>query len=90
MRTISNLLHFTVYFLLLESGFSCLNGEVRLASGSAPNEGRVEVCNGNSYGTVCDDHWDSNDASVVCHQLGYSRQGVQHPHIIIDLIIVWL
>ena len=37
--------------------------------------GRVEVCVGEKYGTVCDDDWDYEGASVVCAQLGFSRYG---------------
>ena len=53
----------------------CTTGQLRLAGGNIPNEGRVEICIGNGWGTVCDDSWGSADATVVCRQLGYSTQG---------------
>ena len=48
---------------------------MRLKGSNIPNEGRVEICMNNVWGTVCDDSWSSIDATVVCRQLGYSTQG---------------
>ena len=53
----------------------CTTGQVRLKGGNIPNEGRVEICMNNVWGTVCDDLWSSTDTTVVCRQLGYSTQG---------------
>ena len=53
----------------------CITGDIRLIGGNGPNEGRVEVCRNNVWGTVCDDRWGAMDATVVCRQAGFSSFG---------------
>jgi len=47
-----------------------------LADGYHNNSsGRVEFCHGGEWGTVCDDGWSSDEAPVVCRQLGLPTNG---------------
>ena len=58
------------------SSFS--SGSVRLTNGNTPTEGRVEIWYSNQWYTVCDDSWESSDATVVCRQLGYQGTAFAH------------
>ena len=52
---------------------------MRLRGGDLSHKiGGVEVCMAGQWGLrlVCDDHWDDDDASVVCRQLGYTGKEV--------------
>jgi hypothetical protein len=73
---------------------ACTTGDVRLAGGSSFIEGRVEVCIGGQWGTICDDTWDNKAAAVVCKQLnlpssnakgyGNARYGMGTGDILLD------
>ena len=64
---------------------NCSDGDVRLVGGTVANEGRIEVCVNQVWGSVCystygnygssRNNWDTIDAKVVCRQLGYLEQG---------------
>jgi deleted-in-malignant-brain-tumors protein 1 len=56
------------------SGTLCIQGAIRLQGGTS-TDGRVEICNNNIWGTVCDDAWGISDVQVACGQLGLLGMG---------------
>ena len=65
----------------------CIEGDVRLGVGNLTGfydyyfikdelaRGRVEMFVDRTYGTICDDYWDYQEATVVCSQLGFFSHG---------------
>ena len=67
---------FVCLFVHLHLKFTgCDKGDLRIVGGVNGLEGRVEICFGDKWGTVCDQMWDDTDASVVCRQLGLATMG---------------
>ncbi|XP_041372972.1 Down syndrome cell adhesion molecule-like protein 1 isoform X2 [Gigantopelta aegis] len=51
---------------------------VRLVSGSGiSSQGRVEIQINGTWGTVCDNGFNSKDAAVICAMMGFSRYGAR-------------
>ncbi|KAJ8917857.1 hypothetical protein NQ315_010770 [Exocentrus adspersus] len=48
-----------------------IDGAIKLVGGRGEFEGNVEILHEGSWGAICDDEWDVNEARVICKQLGY-------------------
>ena len=57
----------------------CSSGDLRLVGGERKSEGRMEICVGGFWGTVCDMYgwWRREEARVVCRQLNLTTSGTE-------------
>ena len=74
----------TYYYISFIGSRQALNLRLgQVTRGSSYIQGRVEVQDprNGKWGTVCDDYFYSNDAQVVCKQLGYTgASAVRHQY----------
>lgn len=62
---------------------NCSDGDVRLVGGDVDNEGRVEVCVNQVWGSVCFateshgwyNYWHLADGKVACRKMGHQELG---------------
>ena len=65
-------IHVRVFMIILTLSV-CHVDDIRLTgTGSSVSRGNVELCINNHFNAICGNVWSSNDAKVVCRQLGFN------------------
>ena len=50
----------------------CNEGDLRLAGSEMVNEGNLEVCHLDVWGSVCNTEWTEANSNVACKELGFT------------------
>ena len=72
MKSIHNA-HIYIFYIVANV---CTTWSLRLVGGAKHYEGRVELCVGGRWGTVCGEGWTNEDAGHMCTRLGYPMEGI--------------
>ena len=50
----------------------CTEGDLRLTGSEMENEGNLEVCHLDVWGSVCNTDWSEANSNVACKELGFT------------------
>ena len=50
----------------------CNEGDLRLIGSDMANEGNLEVCHFDVWGSVCNTDWSEANSNVACRELGFT------------------
>lgn len=67
----------TTEYIYTTQALQCQEDALRLTGGSTINQGRVEICVNEIWGTICATYWGQPEATATCRQLGFSENGIQ-------------
>ena len=67
------ILYYYYNYVQIKTGGQCVENSIRLVGEVSQNEGLVTICLGGTWGKVC--YVGSEEATVVCRQLGFSTDG---------------
>ena len=51
---------------------TCKEGDLRLTGGKMANQGNLEVCHLDVWGSVCNTKWSEANSNVACKELGFT------------------
>lgn len=90
---IRSVLYYIINILLSKDGGpACTNNALRMIRSQTGtpfnNRGRIEICSGGQWGTICDDGWGTNDAKVACAQLGFSKNSTKTLQLLLLLFLL--
>ena len=63
------------HYPLFADQLACTTGAIRLAGGTSPANGRVEVCSNGFWTSLCSTNFDTAEADIVCAEVGYQGLG---------------
>ena len=79
-----------MYDTIMKYHLGCPENAIRLVGGTSYREGRLEICQNNEWGNVCNRSWNvSREGAVVCRQLGLSTTGI-HTKWNCFILLPWL